>query len=189
MNRLETSCSRGGNLTWSCELLWESGKNLHFCVCESHSKNWTVKMRCSHDAHPDCQILFCGPVNGMTDQLQAQQQAACWWPQLPIKPTATIYSHRRRSSVSRERSYEHWYALHCIVCNNIMIKGLRQVCKNLHTLSPSNSPSDTHPLTTKYTCKGGFKFQVWTCVCWFWVLAWFRSELGWFQLVFTGFGF
>jgi hypothetical protein len=34
-----------------------------------------------------------------------------------------------------------------------------RVCKNLNTLSPSNSPSDTHPLTTKYTCKGGFKFQ------------------------------
>jgi len=92
-------------------------------------------------------------------------------------------------SPDRERSYETWYALHCIVCNNIKIRGLRQVCKNLHTLSPSNSPSDTHRLTTKYTCKGGFKFQVSTCVCWFWVLAWFRLELGWFQLVFTGFGF
>ncbi len=141
-------------------------------------------MSCSHDAHPDCQILFCGPVNGMTDQLLAQQQAACWWPQPPIKPTATIYS-PRRSSVSREKSYEHWYALHCIV----LYATASRVCKNLHTLSPSNSPSDTHPLTTKYTCKGGFKLQVSTCVCWFWVLAWFRLELGWFQLVFTGFGF
>jgi hypothetical protein len=148
-------------------------------------------MRCSHDAHPDCQILFCGPVNGMTDQLQAQQQAACWWPQLPIKPTATIYILTEEGSVSRERSYKHGYALHCIVlyATTLRSRGLRQVCKNLHTLSPSNSPSDTHPLTTKYTCKGGFKFQVSTCVCWLWVLAWFRSELGWFQLVFTGFGF
>jgi len=41
-------------------------------------------MRCSHDAHPGCQILFCGPVNGMADQLLTQQQAACWWPRLLV---------------------------------------------------------------------------------------------------------
>jgi len=41
-------------------------------------------MGCSHDAHPGCQILFCGPVNGMTNQLLAQQQAACWWPGLLV---------------------------------------------------------------------------------------------------------
>ncbi len=134
-------------------------------------------------------ILFYGPVNGMTDQLLAQQQAACWWPQLlPIKPTATIYSHRR-SSVSRERSYKHWYALHCIVlyATTSRSRDYDGFAKTyIHSAHPTHHLTLTlSPLRIHVRVVSSFNLcllvlgsglvqigvgVVSTCVYWFWVL-------------------